>query len=382
MLVASSCSHDSTRSEPPPPPLSRATVSSPLTTQSGSTSRRAPENSDAVLPFESTVYVSMQPGVSPAGVSVSIRRQGDQAVATTVPMVDGGFDPVAIFAEDGDTLEIVTHDANGSPHSGFGLVTRRRPPSVVRTMPAAQRTDVPLNTGVMIVFTEPMDSASIVNGITLQLDGAVIPTTITFASNGGGAIQVTVQPVSALKAGKTYDLVISSSVLNLLGDAIAAPVVIPFTTEFGQTNPFGDLTIESFAMIEYQYDGTGQYYYAPQIVVTAPPGQALVHITGFVLASMTNFPINLNSDECTTTVDVAPGQTRQLFHEFYGDYPLAYWWPGRRPTPGPAFARLTYQREGGARHTVAIQGSMSPGGLPGTYSGGQGLWYFCADGPG
>ena len=383
LLIASSCSHDSTSpvQEQRPFKLSRAVVSSPVPIPNSLIFHDARQLADSGTPAGRVAYVSMQPGSVPSGVSVSIQRQGDAAPATTVPMIDGGFDPVAIVADVNDTLLIVTRDVKGDEQPGIGLVVRRKPPSVVRTTPAAQRTDVPLNTGVLIVFTEPMDSASVVNGITLQLKGVIVPSTVSLSTSHGGAIQVSVRPVGQLYPDNTYDLVISTSVLNLLGESMAEPVIIPFTTQPRITNPFGDLTIESFSMIEYRYDDDDQYYYAPSLVVYVPASAPTVHIAIFELGSMTNFPINPNSDECTTTIDIAPGQRKQLFHELYGDYPLSYWWPGHRPTQGPAYAKLSYRSGDGPTHSVTMQGGMTPGSLPTSYSGGQGHWYSCAYGP-
>jgi len=377
LLIAISCSHDSTRpAREPSLRLSRAIVSSPVPTPNGLISHGARESADSGAPFRSVAYVSMQPGVVPSGVSVSIQRQGAAAPATTVPMVDGGFDPVAILADVDDTLQIVTRKANGATDPGIGLVIRRRPPSIVRTIPAAQRTDVPLNTGVLIVFTEPMDSASVVNGITLQLSGVVIPSTVSFTSNRGGAIQVTVQPVAPLDAGKIYELVISTSVRNMLGESMSAPVVIPFTTASATTGS-GDLIVNSFKIVEYQYDD-GQisgFDYSPQLLVTAPAGLSTVHIRGFLFERMTNFPLFGNDHYCAKDLDVAPGHTVELFKALYGEYPIDLAWT-EQAAAGAVSARIRYKRDGESAKEIALQGDIVPGTLP-AYSGGPGYWGWC-----
>jgi hypothetical protein len=377
--AATSCSNDSTRSipsPPPPPPLSRATVSSPTLAPNGSIFSPMGEHSAATLPSGSVAYVSMQPGTDPGGVSVSIQRQRDAVPPTIAAMINGGFDPVAILAEVGDTMLIVTSDAEGALRSGIAVVSRLRPPSVVRTVPAAQRTDVALSTGIVIVFTEPMDSSSIVNGITLQLEGAVVPSTITLSSSGGGAIQVAVQPVALLSPGSTYEIVIASSVTNLLGQTIAAPDLIPFTTS-ATTNGSDDLVITSFTMVDFHNSNLVRFEYAPQLLVTNPPGSPTVHITGFAAVRLGTFPAPVGDRYCISGINVAPGQTIQVFEPNNGQYPVIF--TPNRPANGSAQVHLRYSRDGEAPRVVSLEGSIFPGEGPSTSFASVGTYKFCLD---
>ena len=380
LLIVSSCSRDSTGPESGPPGLSHAIISSPIAPRNGASTRSTRASADATESSGNVTFVSMHPGTAPSAVSVSIKRLGDTTSPTSAPIVDGGFDPIAIIANAGDTLSIVTIDAHGDRHPGIGLVTRHRPPGIVRTSPAGQRTDVPLNTGILIVFTEPMDSASIVNGITLQLGDVVVPTTISLVVNDGGAIQVTVQPLAPLDPDQTYNLVISTTVLNLLGESMAAPVVIPFTTGTA-TDGTGDLVINSFFMRKYHFASpVSEDDYAPRLLVTNPAGSSIVHITKFTMVSMGNFPFGTGNRFCAKGMDIAPGQTVQLFPIFDGNFSLEWTWD-KPVVASSAFARLDYRRDDEFVKEITLEGEIIPGNV-GTYSEeGVGGWEDCPASP-
>jgi hypothetical protein len=79
-----------------------------------------------------------------------------------VSVTGGGFDPVAISAEVGDTVDVSAESGNGQVVEVISLVVPpRRPPTIVRILPPPNRRDVPLNAVIMVVFSEPIDPASI-----------------------------------------------------------------------------------------------------------------------------------------------------------------------------------------------------------------------------
>ena len=89
-------------------------------------------------------------------------------------MVDGGFDPVAIAAEAGDTLLITVHRSDGSSAVGYAVVSASTRPVVVRISPPNHKTDVVLNSIITVVFTQPMDSASLPGALHLRVAGAEV----------------------------------------------------------------------------------------------------------------------------------------------------------------------------------------------------------------
>src|SRR5215208_769557 len=61
----------------------------------------------------------------------------------------------------GDTVELVVTNAAGAVlHRLFIGVPPSRPPVVVRTVPPKEKTDVPLNGRMEVVFSEPVDAGS------------------------------------------------------------------------------------------------------------------------------------------------------------------------------------------------------------------------------
>ena len=79
-------------------------------------------------------YVSMAPGTAPGGDSVTIEHLGGPSVGTR--MADGGFDPIAVEAEAGDTLAI-SSSSTGATDTTYGVVPIKGRPVIVRTSPAS-----------------------------------------------------------------------------------------------------------------------------------------------------------------------------------------------------------------------------------------------------
>ena len=69
----------------------------------------------------------------------------------TAPVLAGGFDPVPIVAQAGDSIDVVVTDASGATvyHTGAAVAAARRP-VIVRTEPPPKKRDVPLNASVVI----------------------------------------------------------------------------------------------------------------------------------------------------------------------------------------------------------------------------------------
>jgi hypothetical protein len=174
------------------------------------------------------VFVSLPTGTIPTGIAASIsnRRTGYSSV---IPMVDGGMDPTAVPAEVGDTLEIVVVRSGESPLSFSSTVSVRARPIVVRSNPPRHKRDVPLNGSLLIVFSEPIDAASL-NETAIQLrDGAA---TIAGQLEFGDPAHVSVvfTPAAPLSPSTNYLLEVTSELRDVSGDPLDAPVSIPFTT--------------------------------------------------------------------------------------------------------------------------------------------------------
>ena len=147
--------------------------------------------------------------------------------SVNVVIADGGFDPQALVAKVGDTLEVKTHSRSGVNSVDFGVVPRRRPPQIVRTEPPKGKTDVPLNTQIIIVFSEPVDPATVSGALRVFNGNAPVAGTVTLSESG---IIADFAPDSPLVPNTTYDLVVDAGVRNLLGDSLGSEVHLSFTT--------------------------------------------------------------------------------------------------------------------------------------------------------
>lgn len=494
--VLAGCLAEAPTSNPNPPtplPPTPFVVSGPVSVPSPAT-RPAPTG-----PQESSasVWVSLPVGSLPDanGVTISVLRTG---VQETVIVTDGGFDPVGVAAQVGDTLVLIVNDVvPGKPVRYVTVVPAISVPVVVRSSPPPHKRDVPLNAIMMFTFSEPMDSTSLVRAIGLSADTTAVVGTVQALVGGGAVFRAVFTPTATLAPLTSYVLRVGTAAEGVQGDSLRAPVAVDFTTAADTsvpppdsspkppppdptplltiltpaagdtvpvdyphvrfmlkagtysevdvllegadvgTNPsavggtelfglsvdstepwnyWGDgyphmpagtyslsvyaadvlghqqsvtiqplilaapdttprILVRSFAVVEYQYPGdSASWYYAPQLVVSAAPRDTGLRIVGFDMLSvpgltppfpgLRSMPFGVPSDRDTP-----------LFRELYGDYELAYSAPdGHRSTGGVATARLTYRDATNHYYAATIQGPITPGGLPTTYSGGCSRW--------
>lgn len=175
------------------------------------------------------VYVSLAEGKLPDGTSARIRnwRTGSTVVTS---MTAGGFDPVAIEAASGDTLEVEVEVSSGpSPLSYLFVVPLAAPPIVVRTEPADGKRDIPLNARIIVVFSEPIDRWTLL-GSTLRLKrgSADVAGQVQFAD--AEHLKAEFIPDEPLDPGTNYELVATPGLKDLDGEPLAQPVTVSFTT--------------------------------------------------------------------------------------------------------------------------------------------------------
>src|SRR5207247_1814412 len=203
----------------PPPQL---LVSNPLIPPAASlaTGAAAVASGTATL-----VFVAVQSGLAPQGVTATIRNRRTRLSLTT--LVDsGGFDPVSLDGDVGDTIDVTIL-------SGPGLVAYRttvvvgapRPPVIVRTQPPAKKTDVPVNAALVVVFSEPIAPATLTTA-SLQLlqDGVPVAGAVRFLDS----THVTAEfvPTAPLASRTAYQLLAASRIQDVSGDRLATPATI------------------------------------------------------------------------------------------------------------------------------------------------------------
>lgn len=211
-----------------PRPLARAL--SPIVSDAITVPVTAVTPGGVVLPASlagTVVYVSLPPASVPRGRTLEIRN-GRTGAERSAVLVQGGADPVAIDAEVGDALEVVATDSGGGRYEQVETVRARVAPRVVRTSPGPQKSDVPLNSIIQVVFSEPVTSQSAAAGIQLRQGATVVAGQVRVVA--GNPVLMEFVPDEPLAPATVYTLELNLGILDLGGDALAEAVSSSFTT--------------------------------------------------------------------------------------------------------------------------------------------------------
>jgi hypothetical protein len=219
LTILGACSDPPGPEPEPPAPLSAALVSASIT-------RPAASNAAIVV---GNAYVSMVPGTDPGGQRADVRNLRSGASASA-PMRDGGFDPLAVAAEPGDTLSVTVVHHAGDDSTTYGVVPVWSRPRIVRTSPAGGKTDVPLNSLMLVVFNQPMDSAGLSDAIHLRHDGVDLPGTVSGELTGGVILSGKFVPANPLAPLSNYEFSVSGA-RSLDGAFLDASITVTFTTQ-------------------------------------------------------------------------------------------------------------------------------------------------------
>ncbi|HET9709430.1 MAG TPA: Ig-like domain-containing protein [Gemmatimonadales bacterium] len=182
------------------------------------------------------MYVSLTPGTAPAGLYAIVQPLGD-TVQDTTTVFNGGFDPVPVPAQTGDTIAVQVFDADERVvFEARSTVTAARPPVVVRTEPPPQKRDVPLNATMVIVFSEPIDPSTLTASTVRLVQGS---TTLVgqVTQLTGSATTVAFTPADPLTGSTDYRLVITRDIQDLDGDHLQADVFVDFETRAAVVSP-------------------------------------------------------------------------------------------------------------------------------------------------
>src|SRR2546426_571531 len=283
---------------PPPPPPQGLAVSNPVPVLSPSL-QRAGTLALAGSGGDDLVYVSLSPGTVANGAKAKVGNLASSASLTTL-VFDGGFDPVAVRAQVGDSLEVIVTDAAGAPvFQARYAVAARRPPVMVRSDPSRGRTDVSLNASIVVVFSEPIASTALTaTSIRLLSGSSVVPGSLRFAD---GSNLVAVFTPSALLAPATdYRLEVTQEVRDLDGDALEEPVTVDFTTGTAEPSPVASVTVEPAAVTLL----VGQFV---QLAVTVRDVGGNLDLSTTVIWASSNPGVALVSATTGVVTGLAPG---------------------------------------------------------------------------
>jgi hypothetical protein len=175
------------------------------------------------------VYVSLPPGAISDGRTATLQdgRVGSGASAT---IVDGGFDPVPLVANVGDTLAIHVQVGGGAGIVSYTcVVPEDAPPIVVRTSPPPHKRDVPLNASMVVVFSQPINPATLTTG-SVQLWQSATPVAGSVQLSDAFGLRAEFRPDALLAGNTDYRLVVSQSITDASGHPLDSAVTVTFTT--------------------------------------------------------------------------------------------------------------------------------------------------------
>jgi WD40 repeat protein len=215
-------------SDPPGPEPEPETPVLPHSAVLVSSSITQPAGSNAAI-VVGNAYVSMVPGTDPDGQRVDIRNLGGGASASAL-MRNGGFDPIAVAAEAGDTLSVTVIHKTGGDSTTYGIVPLFAKPTIVRTSPGMGKTDVPLNSLMLVVFNQPMDSTSLSDALHLRREGVDVPGSVSGELTGGVVVSAKFTPADSLAPLSTYRFSVSTAAQSLGGVSLDTPLTLEFET--------------------------------------------------------------------------------------------------------------------------------------------------------
>ena len=134
-------------------------------------------------------------------------------------------------------------------------------PTVVRTSPPPHKRDVPLNARVGVVFSQPIDAATLTTAtIQLWTNGIQVPGTVQRSDPAGLTAQFS--PDASLAAGTDYKLIITPGIHDVSGAALDSTVTGTFTTiaASGDPAPQAPAVDGAIAFASYGSDSVSHIY--------------------------------------------------------------------------------------------------------------------------
>ena len=223
-------------------------------------------------------------------------------IPLTEAMVDGGFDPLPVYAAVNDSVLVEVFLGDEAVGPVFVRVPAARPPTVVRTTPPKGRRDIPLNQLIVIVFSQPIDPATVTSSsVQLTLGGSRVDATLAVMPNQPWVVRLT--PTQFLAPSSAYTIAIDGTIKDAGGLSLAGPVSTDFITG---TSAASVASVAVYAV--------GGFARAPSPVAVATPGGTVQYLAyevspvGDTLTSTSSAPLTwTTSDPSVATIDAASG---------------------------------------------------------------------------
>lgn len=254
VLTAAACSEDPIGPGEPPD-----TPGEPFDTLAGLVVSEAivePSRGDGAAGL---AYVSLPPEKLRFGGSVQIQNLTARAPALLeVPVIDGGFDPVAVPASSGDQLQLTIR--NVSTRVVGATVPDRLAPVIVRTSVQQSSDEVADDPRPRVVFSEPIDAGTLPRHVRIARGATLVSD--RFAIVPGEPWAVELDPEVELEPMTTYELNVDAAIRDLAGEPLQAPLTVTFSTLFevggvGRVAFVSDRDGGEFHIYVIDPDGTG-----------------------------------------------------------------------------------------------------------------------------
>lgn len=184
-------------------------------------------------------------------------------------------------------------------------------------------------------------------------DGTVVPVLPTWSSSNPMVLTTDANGiVTAISVGQAI-------VTATVGSRYASRAIIIIQPSTGTSDA---LIVEEFSMIEFQYPGSTDWQYAPQIRVRAATDRSVTILSiGFSIPGLDPIP----SVSCTAPV---PALSSELNGDVFGEWSF-FISASERATSEEVLAIITYVDDGIVTATKTVKGLIVAGGLP---TGGNG----------
>lgn len=176
------------------------------------------------LAGSNAAWISMPLGTVVGGVNATIRnvRSG---VVTLLPLSSGGFDPVQIFAESGDSLAVSLERAHQEPITLRRAVPAVSRPEVVRSNPPTGEYGLAWDASFEIIFSEPLNPATLGNAVRMAQGDSAIGVLVS-----GSGCRVSFRPAELLEGARLYRIRVDTTIADVDGSYLASPFVVEFAT--------------------------------------------------------------------------------------------------------------------------------------------------------
>jgi hypothetical protein len=177
---------------------------------------------------QKVAYVSLSPNSILDAAEAEIVNATRHGAVATVAIINGGFDPVPVEAEEGDTISVTPRSSGVLDKPLYVKVPAKKTPRVVRSSPPQGVTDVALSVVVEVIFTEPVKPQTVTKSSFKVLhNGQPVAGDVYIEA---GSTVATFVPSQSLDPKNVYQIVVTPDVQDYDNDGLDRSFESTFTT--------------------------------------------------------------------------------------------------------------------------------------------------------